>query len=218
MNNHLFTINPDTQEVDLNKEWIHLVPEFSLLLRRDKGSQGDYRGDKKLKARREITYIYFMESFTSPLFEWDEDKKQAEALRCASLTLPDLDKDILAAQNFYHDFIRKCSRSLRTLDALNKGREALDKWFEEIDFDKVDSLKRAKYTAKEYIENVKSLPKMNQAIKEYERQVDEELKENAGIRGTKTLGLTEGQRKQGWVESGPPEDDPHSMARQTEEV
>lgn len=218
MNNHLFTINPDTQEVDLNKEWIHLVPEFKTLLLRDKGSAGDYRGDKKLRARKELTYIFFMESFTSPILEWDPQKKEEEALRCAGLTRQDIDKEILAAQTFYHGYIRKCSRSLRTLDSLWQGMEALDKYFAEVDFDKKDSLKRSVYTAKDYIDNIKNLPKMNSAIKEYEKQVDEELRQNNGIRGNKTLGLTEGQRKQDWVESGPPADDKYSLPREIEEV
>lgn len=211
----LFTINPDTQELDLNREWIFLVPELKLLIDRDRGSEGDYRGDKKRRARRELTFIYFMEDFSSPLREWDPDKRREESLRCAGLLEKEIDDKIKAAQTFYAGYLRKASRSLRTLDALHKGMDALDKWFEEIDFDKVDSLKRAKYTAKEYMDNVKNLPKMNAAIKEYERMVEEELKENTGIRGKNTLGLMEGQRRQGWEEGGPPTDDVHSKARET---
>lgn len=210
----LLTINPDTQEIDLNKEWLYLVPEFATLLRRDKGSHGDYRGDKKLKARREITYIYFMEAFDSPIREWKPLEKEVEALRCASLIPADIDKEITEARVFYRDYLRKCARSLRTLDSLWLGMDALDKWFAEINFDSVDSLKRAKYTAKEYINNVKSLPKMNAAIKEYEKMVEDELKENTGIRGKNTLGVTEGQRQREWVEGGPPVTDPDSKERE----
>lgn len=218
MTNHLFILDPDTQEVNLNKEWIYLIPEFQVLLKRDKGSPSDYRGDKKLKARREFTYIFFMESFTSPLFDWDPVKKEEEALRYASLTLADIDKEVKIAQTFYHSFLRECSPSLDTLDALYHGREELNRYFKEVDFAVTDKLGKSKYTAKEYIGNIKDLPNMNRAIKEYERQVDEELKESTGIRGKNVLGLMEGQRRQVWEEAGPPMDDPHSMARETEEV
>lgn len=210
----LLVIDPNTQEIELNKEWLFLVPEFATLLRRDKGSPRDYRGDKKLKARKEFTFIYFMEDFASPIREWEAGDKRVEALRCSSLTEGEIDKEVQEAQVFFRNYLRKCARSLRTLDSLWLGMEALDKWFAEIDFDKTDSLKRAKYTAKEYIDNVKSLPKMNTAIKEYEKMVEEELKENTGIRGKNQLGLTEGQRVAVWDEGGPPATDNDSRARE----
>lgn len=215
----LFTINPDTQEIDLNKEWIFLIPEFIVLLKRDKGSAGDYRGEKKLHARRELTYIYFMEDFGSPLRDWEDDKKKhEEALRCASLAEIQIDKEVRMAQAFYYEYLRKCAPTLATLDAMQVGMKELNKWFREIDFNKVDSLKRAKYTAKDYIENVKSMPKMNASIKEFERQVWEELKEATGIRGNKKLGLMEGQRNGEWEEGGAPATDRFSVPVQTIEV
>lgn len=214
----LLTINPDTQEIELNKEWLFLVPEFATLLKRDKGSPSDYRGDKKLKARKEITYIYFMENFDSPIRDWDWEDKRVESLRCASLETKDIDKEVEAAREWYHGYQRECSRSLRTLDSLWFGMDALDGYFKSVNFDTVDKLGRSKYTAKEYIGNIKDLPKMNAAIKEYEKQVEQELKENSGIRGKNALGLTEGQRKQGWTEGGPPPDDVHSQPRKTLEV
>lgn len=214
MTNHLFTLDPDTQEVTLNKEWIHLIPEFAALLKRDKGSAGDYRGDKKLRARREFTYIYFTESFTSPLFDWDPPKKEEEALRYASLTSKEIDEDVTTARLFYRQFIRECSPSLATLDALYAGRTELNRYFKEVNFKETDKLGKSKYTAKEYISNIKDLPAMNEAIKKYEKQVDEELRESTGIRGKNVLGLMEGQRKKVWEESGPPEDDPYSNARE----
>jgi hypothetical protein len=214
----LLIIDPDSQEIELNKEWLYLVPEFEVLLRRDKGSPRDYRGDKKLKARKEITYIYFMEDFASSIRDWKADEKKAEALRCASLEEKDIDKEIVAAQLFFREYQRKCARALRTLDSLYMGMDALDKYFSEVDFEKKDSLKRSVYTAKDYIDNVKNLPKMNAAIKEYEKMVEQELKEQTGIRGKNSLGITEGQRKQGWTEGGPPADDIHSRPREITEV
>lgn len=200
----LLTINPDSQEIELNKEWIFLIPEFTVLFKRDKGSPSDYRGDKKLRTRKELTFIYFMEDFSSSLRDWDATKKRQEALRYAMLEEKDIDKEVKQAQDFYHNFVRECSRSLRTLDSLHQGMDALDKYFREVDFNTTDKMGRAKYTPAEYQKLVTGLSKMNSAIKEYEKQVEEELRENTGIRGKNTLGTMEGQRKSGWDEGGPP--------------
>ena len=210
----LLTINPDSQEIELNKEWIFLVPPFATLLKRDKGSESDYRGDKKLRARKDITFIYFMEDFASPLRDWDPALKRAEALKYASRTEDEIDEPIKAAQVWYNNFLRECAPSLRTLDALYAGREELNRYFREVNFKEVDKLGKSKYTAKEYIGNIKDLPAMNRAIKEYERQVDEELRENTGIRGKNTLGTMEGQRKGGWDEGGPPSTEKFAPTRQ----
>lgn len=215
----LLTINPDTQEIDLNREWLHLIPEFSRLIRRDKGQtgeRGDYRGDKKLHARKEITFIYFMEDFTSPLRDWEDDRKLEEALRSSQLGKGDIDKEVVAAQEFYREFIRKCAPSLHTLDALYIGRTELNRYFKEVNFKEVDKLGKSKYTAKEYINNIKDLPAMNRAVKEYERMVDEELREHTGVRGKNVLGLMEGQRTQGWDEGDAPGTDKFSSPKHEE--
>lgn len=216
--NALFIINPDTQEIDLNKEWIFMIPEFNQLLRRDKGSPKDYRGDRKLKARKELTWIHLMLAFNSPLRAYDDDARLAEALRCTGLTQADIDAEIMVAHDKYHEMMYEAAPSLRTLESLKKGLTSLNKYFAEVNFETVDSLKRQKYTAKEYIDNIKNLPAMNKAIKEFENMVEEELKEDGGIRGKKKLGLTEGARKSNWSEGGPPADDGESIPRETIEL
>lgn len=216
--NALFIINPDTQEIDLNKEWIHMIPEFAQLLRRDKGSPKDYRGDRKLRARKELTWIHLMLAFNSPLRTYDEEARRSEAFRSTGLEEKDVDAEVIVAYDKYHEMMHEAASSLRTLESLQKGLAKLNKYFSDVDFEAVDSLKRQKYTAKEYIDNIKNLPAMNKAIKEYENMVDEELKEDGGIRGKKKLGLTEGARKSSWVEGGPPTSDPESKARETVEL
>lgn len=204
----LFTIT-SAYEVELNREWIMLIPEFAALIRRDKRSAGDYRGDKKLIARKELAYIYFCLDFTSPLREWEEEEKHAEALRYVGLEPEAIDDVVMAAYNKYEELLHQSSRSLKTLSALRKGMDSLDKYFKDVDFDALDSLKRQRYTPEAYIGNISKLPKMNAAIQEYERMVEEELKQDTGIRGKATLGVREGKvSAKLWIEGGPPKDDP----------
>lgn len=201
----LFTID-ELFQVQLDKEWIMLIPEFNELLKRDKGSEGDYRGSKKLRARREFTYVYFMVDFHSPIRDYLEEKKHEEALRYATLTDKDIDDLVKTAMSHYLDMQYDSAPSLRTLNAMKKGMKNLDKYFEEVDFEKLDSLKRNRYTPEDYINNITKLPKMRSAIKEFERMVEEELRENTGIRGKSKLGGMEGKRRDKvWIEGGPPD-------------
>jgi hypothetical protein len=102
--------------------------------------------------------------------------------------------------------------SLRTLNALKSGLKNLDKYFAEVDFEKLDSLKRQTYTPEAYIANITKLPKMRASIKEFERMVEEELRENTGIRGKSKLGGMEGKRREKvWTEGGDPDDQPTEM-------
>ena len=213
----LFEIN-ELFEVELNKEWIMMIPEFNELVKRDKGSDGDYRGSKKLRTRRELSYIYFMVDFHSPIRDFEEDKKEEEALKYCRLETKDIDAKVKNALEVYKMIQYENAPSLRTLDALKIGMANLDKYFREVDFDKVDKQGKLKYTPKEYIDNIKSLPKMRTAIKEFEIMVQAELRENTGIRGKASMGLTEGKRDKLWEETGPGDDDPESAPLMTTEV
>lgn len=213
----LFTIN-EQFEVELNKEWIMLIPEFAELLRRDKGSEGDYRGQKKLRARRELSYIYFMVDFHSPLRDFEEEKKQVEALKYCRLNEKDIDNKVKEAMALYEYMQYESAPSLRTLNALKLGMANLDKYFKEVDFDKTDKQGKLKYTPEGYIANITKLPKMRAAIKEFETMVQAELRENTGIRGKATLGAMEGRRNKIWQEGGPPDDDLEAPELELEEI
>lgn len=203
----LFTIT-EQYEVELNKEWIMMVPELSAVLKADKGSPKDYRGEKKLKARRQLAFIYFMLDFTSPIREWDEIDRRGEAMRYCSLEEEDIDEVVMAAYDKYEELLELSSRSLKTLKALKAGMDNLDNYFRDVDFEKRDKQGKAAYTAESFITNITKLPKMNSAIQEYERQVQQELKEATGIQGKKTLGGKEGKRaSNAWHEGGPPAGD-----------
>lgn len=208
----LFYIN-EQYEVELNKEWILLVPEFGELVRRDKGSKGDYRGDKKLKAKRELAFLYFMLDFTSPIREWDLFDRRKEAIAYTGLTEDEVDDPVLtAAGTKYQQLLEQSSRSIKTLNALRRGMDTLDKYFQEVDFQKVDKQGKAFYSPESYIANITKLPKMRAAIKEYEAAVEEELKADTGIRGKATLGGKEGKKaKEVWAEGRAPAGDLDSL-------
>jgi len=202
--------------------WVLLVPEFSVLFKRDKGSPGDYRGDKKLIARKQVAYVYFMVDFTSPIREWpDEALKQAEARRYTGLEEDQIDDLVEAAVDYYIDLQYKAAPSLKTLESIRKGRDGLNNYFEGINFKATDKLNRLINNPKDYIDSIARMGMMDDAINKYERRVYEELKAaGTGVRGKGTLGGQEGKRREKavWREGGPPAGDPDIADLETQEV
>ncbi|RWZ86805.1 MAG: hypothetical protein EO766_13445 [Hydrotalea sp. AMD] len=186
----LFTLDANYQ-VELNKEWIMLIPEFAALLKRDKGSQGDYRGDKKLKARREFTFIYFDLDFTSPIREYPDFERREEAMKYAGLTEADLDGPVMDAHRRYEELLFHSSRSLKTLKAVEKSLDALDQYFQDLDFTLVDKKGELVHSPNGYLLNLERLGKAYDSVDKFRKRVAEELKGDASIRGTATLGRRE---------------------------
>jgi hypothetical protein len=195
----LFEIDENLQ-VELNKVWISLIPEFNYLLKRDKGSEGDYRGEKKLKARRELTFIYFDLDFTSPIREWDEFERREEAMKYAGLTEADLDDKVMAAHETYNKLLLNSSRSLKTLRAVEKSLDQLDSYFESIDFNAVDKKGELLHSANQYLTNLEKLGKSYAAVEAFKKRVGEELKGEGSIRGANILGRKEGTKRE-WKEN-----------------
>lgn len=215
----LFKVN-EFYEVELDQEWIIMIPEFAVLIKRDKGSPSDYRGSRKLKAKKELAYIYYCLDFTSPLREWNEPERKIEALRYVGLVPDDIDDKVMDAWKTYEQLLLLSAPSLKTLSAIRKGRAKLDLYFQEVDFDKRDKLGKAYYTPKDYMANITKLAEMDQAIRSYEKQVEAELKADTGIRGKATLGGQEGKRrlKSVWKEGGPPDGDLDAPELELEEL
>lgn len=191
----------EDKQVALNKVFVAAVPEFKALITRDKGSPGDYRGEKKLKATKEFTYIYFYCDFNSPIRDWEDSERQKEALYYAGLKPEDLDEVVEVANKKYFDMQLAASRPLRTLKSLYKGLDAMDTYFESINFSEKDKQGKLLNDPLGFTTNVSKLNKMYDEIRNFEKRVEADLVEQAGIRGpNSTLGDTEGQSKKQWSE------------------
>lgn len=192
----LFDIDENYQ-IRPNKAWIAMVPEFAELLRRDKGSKGDSDGRKKLQARKEFTFIYIFVDFGSVIRDWEEPLRYQEALKYADLEAKDIDDAVKAAIEKYRELMFKSSRSLRTLISVKKGLDAMDKYFENVNFTEVSKRTgELVNTPEKFQTNVTRLNKVYDEIYKFEKRVEEDLSnQEGGIRGAGELGDQEGKRK-----------------------
>lgn len=192
--------------IDLNKDWLHMIPEFSIILHRVWKCDGDSDGRKKLMQRRIFNYIYLTIDFASPLFTWDKDARLLEAMKSQSLKSGDIeDPKVQAAIRRYDEMQQESVPALKALRGLYSALSKMNDFLETVDFAAEDKQGKPKYTPNSITQYAKNINSAYDAINQMERRVMEELKKEGGntIRGTATLGGREGKRKE-WQESAGP--------------
>lgn len=172
-----------------------MIPAFVAVLKADKGSTGDSEGRKKAKSKKLLAYIYFMVDFKSPIENWEFGKRHLESLRYTDLKEADVSTKIM--QEAIKEYTRiqlESARSLRSLTAARKGVDAVDAYFENLDFTLTDKVGRLVHNPKDVPDNIAKMNKMYDELKKFEKRVHEDLKESDAIRGQATLGDKENRR------------------------
>lgn len=199
-----FKLNPDSFEVELDQEWLYLIPEFAALIKADRGSPGDYRGDKKRKAIRQFTYIYYMLSYSSPIARWtDEKEKKQEAMKASGMSEDDLENPlVVVAYAKFDEYQMKAAPELKTLRLMRDSLPEIDEYFVQ-----VKKSGKKDYSPTLHVNNLKLPKQAYDAVDEFEERVFKKLRgSESGIRGRKSkIGGQEGKRKEGtWKEGGNP--------------
>jgi hypothetical protein len=199
----LFTITEDYL-VELNKEWILLHPTFAAILRAKQPMKGDYDGRLKLMARKQLAFVYFMEDFTSPIRDMEEEDRIEEALKYVSLGAEDITDEVWTAIEEYRELQYKQARVLQTLDSVKKSLTSMDDYFKNLDFKKTDKMGKLLHSPREFMQNIKEVGNAYAAVKALEDKVMDDLKKDTRTaRGKANLGGKEGTRTQ-WKEGGKP--------------
>lgn len=187
----------ENYEAQINKSWLALIPAITRIIKNDKGSTGDYRGDKKLMARKKLGFVALMLSFTSPLRELDEFERRTRAMEYLSLTEKDLnDADLADAMACYEKILYENARSLKTLKAVKRGLEAMDSYFENINFKDTDKQGKLLFSPKEYVANISEVEKAYQSLAKLEDSIMDQLTNADNIRGDVDLGdMEEGRQR-----------------------
>lgn len=210
-NIRLFEVNDaDGYKVLLNKEWIMMIPVFANLIRKDKGGKvpGDYRGERKMWAIRQFTYIYHMTDPRSPLENADivdDLERRKKSLEYAEITEKDAnDLELIVALEEYEYLLELAIPSLPLLRSAKGTMKKLKNYFDGIDFDERDAKGALVHSASAHIKNIKEMKNLHLAIKEFDNMVMEELKQSTGIRGQAVMGDREAgkRRKTSWDEAG----------------
>ena len=183
---NLFIIDKQTNEVVVNSAWIKLIPEFRDLFQK-KGNkihfQQESRGIKRL------TFIYFMLDFSSPIADWEDEKRLQEALKFSQLPKEEAETDIMIkALAVYKRLQQESCRPLKTYRAALKGLDAMDDYLENVDFTQTDKQGKLLYTPNEFTQNMSIINKAYDELNKLRRKIEEELSGAKTIRGKASLG------------------------------
>jgi hypothetical protein len=176
----------ENNEVVVNEPWIKIVPELAELFRSRAGGKVKRHKEDAVKY---LTYIYFMTDFASPIRDYEADEKNAEAIRFAGITVEEAKLEaVQTALKAYKELQEKACRPLRSHRAALKGLDAMDKYFETVDFDAVDKQGKLLTTTKSYVETVALIKKAYDNLSDLEKQIEADLTKQAVVRGNHTLG------------------------------
>lgn len=189
----------------MNKPWMYLIPEFAVLVKRDKGTPRKEAGKSVrvfLQSRREFTFIYFYVDFGSPIYDYNDIDRKKEALYYADLKEEDLDKAVWAAVEQYEKIMVNAARSLRTYKALLSMLDALDSYMENLDFAETTKTGELRNSPDRVASTVAKMDQVHTSVENFRKRVDNQLKQQGSIRGAATLGDNEGVKKAGnWSEA-----------------
>lgn len=149
------------------------IAAFKALINRDKGRKGDYRGDKKLRATRELAYIYHCIHHDSPYANEHFDIRE-EMVRKDIFQDEEWEPDRLveAAMKKYKELL--ITPAVSMLNAGMKAAQKLSDFFEEVDLTLLDKHERPKYSAKDLVSNLANLGKVVDGLKKLREQVQNE--------------------------------------------
>lgn len=170
---------------------ILLVKEFRDLWdqKRNKCSE-DKSGKERLKAIKELTFIYLMLDFKSPYYQFIERDKYEAALADSGLTSEDLkDPLFIAAYNKY-DEIQNADPLLSLMKTAYRTLYKMQVHLDSIDFEDVDMDGKPLYKPKDVIADIAAISKMRDNIIELETKHKKDLAAaESKIRGDQEEGL-----------------------------
>lgn len=208
----LFVIDEETNQVLINVPWIKLVPEFrALFFQRTTKAKDGYERDAE--GRKRLAYIYFMLDFSSPLRDYSDEDKEKNALDYTGLTPTDVQSEsMISAIRRYQELQYKQSRKLKSYRSMQKGLDAMDDYFENVDFEETDKMGKPKYTPNSYADSIAKINKAYDELDKMSLTIENELAASTGIRGKSTLGDKEGKQQlkkdnsEAWNEDTMPDD------------
>lgn len=187
-----FIFNNDTNSLEINEYDILLVKEFADLWDQGRNKcKEDKTGKLRLKAYKELTYIYLVLDFKSPYFQYKESEKHTAAMVDSGMT-----EDMLKDETFLAAFrkYKQIQDSDPILSLIKTSMNTLFKlqiWLDNIDFeDDIDDEGRLLYKPKEIFDSIAGIDKMRDQLLALEKKHKDGLKaEGNSVRGEVELGM-----------------------------
>lgn len=186
----IFIFDNATNTLRIDDYSILLVKEFAKLWEPERNKcKDDKKGELRIRAFKEFTYIYLVLDFKSPYFKYLEREKHEAALADSGLTENDLrDADFVAAYRKYQEM----QEADPILALIKTGYHTLYKLrvhLDSIDFSEVDVDGKPIYKPKDVLGDLAGIAKMRTELQTLEQLHKTEQEAAAAVRGGVELGM-----------------------------
>lgn len=175
----------DNDELILSSEKIHLIPEFSFILKGDKT-----RG--KAYSLKFFKYVFLRYSYRSPYFAYNEIDKEINAKESSGLTSTWAPST--GEENAIKKFIEleeNASPSLPMLNTVRKKLHEIREFIDNLNVSATDDRGVPIYKLKDIMNDIKAFPELQKVYATFEESVRRETSGKSNIRGGAELGMDE---------------------------
>lgn len=187
----LFIYNNAENTVEVNEPDILLIKEFAALWEQERNKCGaDPEGKFRLRAFRELQYIYLMLNWKSPYADYTEQERHQEALKDACITESEWNDPIFRAACRKYKELQNASRSLKLIKSAQSVVDKFTDYFDSIDLTERDELTgKPIWKTKDIMSEMQSVSKVIEELKNLEYMYKKEQEAQSDVRGDAEVGF-----------------------------
>lgn len=185
-----FVYNSKTGLLEFNQPEFLLIREFAKLYEPERNKcKEDKKGENRLRARREFTYMWLKMNKKSPYSQYTEQEAHQEALRDSQLTDTEFDDpDFREACRKYLK-IRDSNRIAKMLRSVyNKVEDITDYFDNVVDLNERDISGKPIFKLKDLQKEIKDVGDVIAGVKHLEYMYEKEEEEKTDLRSGATAG------------------------------
>jgi len=184
----LFIVNENMQ-AEINKADVFLIKEFKALFEVTRCKvPSDAKGVTKLRARKELVFIYLMYDWKTPYSEYSSKEKLDAAILDSGIDPKWIDDTILKAACQKYESMQD-SRILRLLRSAYKAVDELRIYFDTLKLDERDLNGKPIFLTKNVLAEIAGLGKTVEGLQQLEFMVMKEREKSTNLRGDQEPGL-----------------------------
>jgi len=186
----LFDYDNNKKIVVINEPDILLIKEFQDIWTNDRNKcKEDKTGEKKLRAFRELTYIYLAIDWRSPYKEWSEKERHELALIDAKITQEEFDDEIFRSACRKYKALQETSKIGLLLQSQLSLIERMRIYYDTMDFDERDSNGKPIFKMKDIQGEVAAMAKTIEGINALMELHKKEQEQENALRGDHEAGM-----------------------------
>lgn len=186
-----FVFNNAENTLQVDEYSILLIKEFKDLwdIARNKCKE-DKTGKQRLRAIKELTYIYLVLDFKSPYFQYKEGEKHTAAIADSGLDEEMLKDEIFLSAFHKYKEIQESDPILSLIKTAYNTLFKLQVFLDNIDFESdIDADGRLLYKPKDIFDSIASIASMRTKLQELEVAHKKDLAATSKVRGDVELGF-----------------------------